>query len=477
MAGASHVTFLIMKINFSPRVYDALMLFHRGTMAFADAEDTGLHVNVEYIDRKLNFLQRKINYLEFKFKDTDFYHQWERSVKGKPVNIDSGSQLAHYLYNVLKITTSKTTVTGQGSVDAETLQMLNIPELDILSEKGKVKKTIDVLQGFRNEQVDGIMHPSFNLHLVRTFRSSSNNPNFQNIPKRDEQMMKTVRKAIFPRSGHLFLELDYSGIEVRVGCCYHKDPNMIRYIKDKTTDMHGDMARQLFKVKGFNKSIPEHYTLRQAAKNGFVFPQFYGSYYKNCAVNLACNWGKLSHDRWKPGEGIPMPGGKTLSDHLISKNIRSLDDFTNHVRKVEDDFWKNRFGKYNEWREQTWKDYCEKGYIDLLTGFRCSGLMNKNNVSNYGTQGAAFHCLLWSFIEINDLIKRKGLDTRLVGQIHDSILLDVNPGELDFIVKSVEQITTRDLPAYWDWIIVPLEIEIEAGGVNESWADKKSFKF
>jgi len=465
-----------MKINISPKSYEAYTLFHRGVQAFMNAEATGLRIDMDYVDRKINFLKKKSLYLEEKFKDTKFFRYWEKSTS-KRVNIDSGPQLANYLYNVRKIQPIKTTVTGKGAVDAEALTQLNIPELDILLERSKIKKTLDVLLGFKVEQVDQIIHPSFNLHLVRTYRSSSDSPNFQNIPKRDETMMQTVRKAIYPRPGHQFLEIDYSGIEVRIAACYHKDPNMLKYIKDKTTDMHGDMAKQLFKVRNFNKKIPEHYTLRQAAKNGFVFPQFYGSYYKSCAVNLVCNWGKLPHSVWQERQGIPMPNDSFLSDHLISKGINSLEKYTEHVRKVEEDFWKNRFYQYDQWKEENWKQYCKNGYIDLLTGFRCSGIMNRNDVNNYGTQGAAFHCLLWAFIELDDMIQREKLDTRLVGQIHDSIILDVNPAELNYIVKSALKITTQDLPKYWEWIIVPMEIEMEICSVDEPWSTKQAYRF
>lgn len=461
-------------MNISPTTYEAYSLFHRGVLALANAEQTGLRIDMDYVDRRIAYLQRKSIRLEEEFKDTNFFKRWQHSSKNK-VNIDSGIQLGHYLYGVRKIKPIKTTVTGKGATDAEALQQLGIPELDLLLEKGKLKKTLDVLLGFKAEQVNGIVHPVFNLHLVRTYRSSSDSPNFQNIPKRDEMMMQTVRKAIYPRPGHQFLELDYSGLEVRIAACYHKDPNMLRYIKDPTTDMHGDMATQLFKVKDFNKKIPEHYTLRQAAKNGFVFPEFYGSYYKNCAVNLACTWGQLPHGKWETGQGIPMPDG-TLSDHLIAKKITSLDSFTNHVKAVEEDFWGNRFYHYDKWKEKNWNDYKKKGYIDLLTGFRCSGVMRRNDVNNYGTQGAAFHCLLWSFIELDALIQRKKLDTRLVGQIHDSIILDVNPDELEFIVKAAQRITTKELPAYWKWIIVPLEIEMDFCLVDQPWSEKKALR-
>jgi len=460
-------------MNVTANTYDAYQLLHEGILALSNAEQTGFRVDLDYLERKIAFLKRKSTRLEEEFKDTNFFKHWQHSSK-KKINIDSSVQLGHYLYGVKKLVPAKTTITGKGSTDIEALQQLNIPELDILLEKGKLKKTIDVLEGFKVEQVDGIIHPFFNLNLVRTYRSSSDHPNFQNIPKRDEVMMQTVRKALYPRPGHQFLEIDYSGLEVKIAACYHKDPNMLKYLRSNY-DMHSDMTKQLFLLKEYDKKSPEHYTLRQATKNGFVFPEFYGSYYKNCAVNLACNWGKLPQGKWKPGQGIPMPEG-TLSDHFISKKISSLDSYTNHVKKIEDDFWGNRFYHYAKWKERNWNEYRKNGYIDLLTGFRCSGVMGKNDVSNYGTQGAAFHCLLWSFIELDKMRIREKWDTCLVGQIHDAIILDINPNELDHVIKSAKRITTLDLLEHWKWIIIPLEVEMELCSIDAPWSAKEKLR-
>ena len=299
--------------------------------------------------------------------------------------------------------------------------------------------------------------------------NSSNSPNLQNVPKRDEETMQMVRGALYPRLNHQLLEIDFRALEVSISCCYNKDPNLIKYIKDPTTDMHTDMAVQIFKLDKYDKE--KHNILRQAAKNGFVFPEFYGDYFGNCAENMACGWGKLSKGRWKANEGIEFDG-MFLSDHLISNGIASLKQFEKHVEKIEDDFWGNRFEDYARWKDRWWNTYRKYGYFDLLTGFRCSGVMAKNEVINMPVQGSAFHCLLWSFIQMDKVITENKLDSRLIGQIHDSLLFDILPDELPVILKHVYQITCIDLLKAWDWIIVPLGIEAEIAPVNASWAEK-----
>jgi DNA polymerase I len=461
-----------MKIH--PNSQQAYQLFHEGTLAFARAERTGIRVDTEYLEHTIKRTLQKIARLEKKFKESEFFTEWNNSTN-KTININSGQQLGEFLYGVKGIEPKKRTPSGKGSTDEESIQQLNLPELKFYKDRTTLKKALDVLQGFQQEQIRGIIHPSFNLNLARTYRSSSRNPNFQNIPKRDKELMKTCRKALFPRPGHQLLEVDYSQLEVRIAACYHEDPVMLKYIKNPASDMHADMTRQLFKIDKFDKSKPSHKELRAATKNSFVFPQFYGDYYKNCAINLACKWGGLPEGKWKSGEGMEMEEGH-LSDHMISKGFKNIQAYTKHVQKIEYDFWNNRFTEYQKWKNKWWAKYQRFGYTDLLTGFRCSGIMNQKDVINYPVQGAAFHCLLWSFIELDRIIQKKGLDTRLLGQIHDAIVLDVAPEELDYVSKLLPRVMCDDLRKAWKWITVPLEVEADISEIDESWADIKKYE-
>ena len=460
----------------NPKTHLAYKLLHEGTLAFARAEKAGIRVDLDYIERKKALIQRKIQRYEEQFKQSDFYKHWQHSSRGK-VNINSGSQLKHFLYNVKKIEPIKTTASGEGSTDEESLRQLNIPELNLLLEKTRYKKPWDVLNGFEQEQVDEYIHPFFNLNLVRTFRSSSDSPNFQNIPKRDEEIMQLCRGALYPRPGHQLLEIDFGSLEVRIAACYHKDSTMLKYINDPKSDMHADMAKQIFIIDKIDKSNPAYNTLRQAAKNGFVFPEFYGDYYKNCATIMSQGWGKLPAGKWSRGQGIPLDTDAfTLSDHLIAKGINSYKLFEEHVKKIEKDFWHVRFSEYDSWKDRWWRVYQKYGYIDLLTGFRCSGIMGKNDCINYPVQGAAFHCLLYTFIELDKVMIKDNWDSRLIGQIHDSVIIDVNPKELDMVIQTAERIATKQLPDEWKWIIVQLEIDMEICDIDKAWAEKSKLK-
>lgn len=456
-------------MNMNPRTYDAYQLFHEGTLALTRAEEAGIRVDMDYVDKKKNFLTRRIDLLERKFKDTNFFKHWQHSSKGT-VNIDSDTQLRYFLYSVKKLKPPHLTTSGAGATDEDALQSLNIPELNMLLERGKLKRLRDVnLDGYTREQVNGYIHPFFNLHLARTFRSSSDHPNFQNVPIRDDESMKLVRQALYPRPGHQFLEADFKAIEVAVNACYNHDTNLLKYMRDPASDMHRDMAKQIFMLDEYNENI--HYVLRQAAKNGFVFPEFYGDYYGNCAVNMACTWGKLPQSRWKLGQGIMIDDPFALSDHLISKGISTFNTFADYLKKIEADFWGNRFPEYAAWKDRWYNTYKKYGYFDTLTGFRCSGVMSKNDVTNYPAQGSAFHCLLWSFTKIDEIMRKEKWDTRLVGQIHDNMIADVHPSELDHVKEVIHKVTSEDLPKAWPWIIVPMIVKIKVAPVDASWAE------
>jgi len=462
-------------IKINPRTKEAYTLFHKGMLALSRAERAGIRIDLEYVEKQRSELTKTIEELEKKFKNSKFYRHWEHSM-GR-VNLNSNPQLAHFLYNVKKLKPPYLTESGQGATDEEALKQLGIPELEDLIRIRKLKKVRDTyLEAFIKEQEGGYLHPIFNLHLVRTFRSSSDSPNFQNIPKRDKESMQIIRRALYPRPGHQLVEVDFSSLEVRIATCYHKDPTMIQYIRNKEIDMHTDMACQIFLLdrKLFNGHSSQYNVLRQAAKNGFVFPEFYGDYYANCAEYLACTWGKLPKGKWTVGMGIPLDTQSfTLSDHLISKGINSFDKFVEHVKAVEEHFWKDRFPDYAAWKERWWKTYQKYGYIDMPTGFRCSGLMGKNDCINYPIQGSAFHCLLWSFVEIDRISRESKWDSRLIGQIHDSMLLDVHPDELEMVRKTLHQVMCRDLRKAWPWIIVPMEIDIQVSPVDGSWVMKE----
>jgi len=427
---------------------------------------------VKYCERQKRILTKKVTRLEQRLEKSSLVKDWRRRF-GTRFNLHSNAQLAEVLYNVKQLTPTKRTPTGKGSTDDEALSSLGLPELDLILKIRKLTKIRDTyLDSFLREQVRGVIHPFFNLHTVITFRSSSDKPNFQNIPKRDKESQTIVRRGIYPRPGHQLLEIDYSGVEVRIACVYTQDEKLI--YDTVHGDMHGDMAVELYMLDGLNKHHSGESRLRQGAKNGFVFPQFYGDYYGNCAPSLL-KWAEESTLE----DGTPAL--VHLSDRGLvrltkSGKIKNSDKFVEHVRRVEDQFWNERYRIYTKWKERTWERYQKTGYVDLLTGFRCGGVMSRNEVLNRPIQGTAFHCLLWSFIQVDREASKEGWNTKPVGQIHDSMLLDTDPSELYMVARRVRQICCDELPKAWTWLNVPLEVEAELCPVDRPWADKEDWE-
>ena len=151
-------------MNINPKTQQAYTLLHEGVLALSHAEQAGIRVDVDYVEQKKIELTEKIDQLEAEFKATNFFKHWEHSSRGK-VNINSDEQLRHFLYTVKKLKPPKLTVSGVGATDKDALQQLNIPELNILLEQSKFKILRDTnLDGFAREQVNGYIHPVFNLH-------------------------------------------------------------------------------------------------------------------------------------------------------------------------------------------------------------------------------------------------------------------------------------------------------------------------
>ena len=132
------------------------------------------------------------------------------------------------------------------SVDADVLTRIDIPLTQNILKVRKLNKMISTyVDGFLGKTFNGEMHPYFSLNRARTFRSSSQGPNFQNVPKRDPKAKKIVRAGMVPRPEHVIVEADFSGAEIVTSIYYHQDNNFINYQIDGNADMHEDAAANI----------------------------------------------------------------------------------------------------------------------------------------------------------------------------------------------------------------------------------------
>lgn len=455
-------------MRISPKLKEANQLLLDGILALSQIQSNGIRIDQKYLLNEMQSIKTKREELLDGISGNPDLKWWKKTY-GDRFNLGSDEQLSDVLFNHMGLEPTKKTSSGKPSVDASSLEeMVEETDSELLKTLMQLRK-LEKAEGtyisgiLRETSDDGYLHPFFHLHTAVTYRSSSSGINFQNIPTRDKDIKRMIRGAFLPRPGHQILEIDFKGAEVSVACCYHKDPAMRDYLLDPTKDMHRDMAKQLYILNDteWNKGV------RQAAKNQFVFPEFYGSYFKQVAPAL---WKYVILNKCRIGKDAD---GVDVITHLKKKGIKDMQAFTDHVEKIEDHFWNVRFPVYSEWKEQWMDAYLEKGYFDTYTGFRISGVLSRNDVINYPVQGSAFHCLLWCLIQMQKYMVKNRMASKIIGQIHDSMVIDIHPREKDDILRHAQLLVQKKLPEHWDWIYIPLTIEAEMTGVDEAWLYKK----
>ena len=457
-----------------PYMKKAYRLLHEGTKALCIVEENGLRIDEDYLEKAISDTKRKIRRYQEKQKTSRVCREWKKAF-GRKTNLESNDQLAVVLFEKIGHSPVAYTPTGKPKTDEKSLMAVDEPFVNRYLQIKKLQKALSTyLKGIQREVANGFIHPSFNLHTTVSFRSSSSNPNFQNIPIRNPEIGKLIRTAFIARKGRRLVEIDYSGIEVCIAACYHKDPNMIAYINDPSKDMHADMARECYRLKP--NQITK--TIRYCGKNMFVFPQFYGDWYIECARSL---WEAIHTMKLETNDGMP------LLKHLKKRGIRELGDldpreeprshtFEKHIREVEKAFWNERFPMYNNWKKRWVRKYQSKCWMVSKTGFIAQGFMKRNEIINLPIQGSAFHCLLKSLnILVLEELKKRNMKTMIVGQIHDSIVADVPDEEMQEYLNLARYVMTKLLVKQWPWIIVPLEIGVEATPIEGNWYEKKEW--
>ena len=454
------------KSQFDDHLENGMDLFIDGILALADVQINGFNVDIEYYKKAHRELEDRIIKRE---KDLLGFPECKEflSATGRLPNLGSSDDLRMMFYKIMNLKQAKKTEKGSQSVDAEALATLDTPlakEITALSQIKKIDGTY-MKQFMREIDDDGRIHPNFNLHFVKTYRSSSDSPNLQNVPVRNEEAKRYTRSGIIPSPGNKIVDFDYAAIEVKMGCVYTLDPVLIAYCCDDSTDMHRDTAADIF-VLPADKVTKK---LRFFTKNGFVFPEWYGSYYKNCAKNI-----------WRECRDLPTGDEVPLIEHLINLGVCSRrgnpeEDFINHVKHVEQDYWK-KFNVFKNWQENWYKTYEKTGFVELKTGFRCQGYLSRNAIVNYAFQGTAFHCLLWALTQIAGIIKDEGLKSKVIGQIHDCCILDLVPEEESYLVPICNQVATIEVREQFPWINIPLSVEWEQTKIDEPWYLKEEVK-
>jgi len=459
-------------VRMTPTQLDAYQLMHDGALALADVEANGMRIDTDYLTQTKKEVTEKIKKLEQSIRETDVYKALRKRF-GQRVKLTSPKQLARVLqedFNKTLAVSSK----GNDVLDEDALTSLNMPYCDSLLDIKRLRNLLTkYLEGVENEVVDGFIHSVFNLHLARTFRSSSDSFNFQNIPVRNKMISKLIRSAFVPRSDeYVLIEIDYGAQEFKVAACFWKDPDLLSYASDPSKDIHRDCAAEAFMLSKDQVTKDARY----CGKNMVVFPELFGDFYLNCAKSM---WNAIEKMNLKTVDGVPM------YDHLAANGITSLGaldtkkktqfgTFEHHIKQVEKTFYE-WFPVLAERQDEWWNRYLQVGGFPLMSGFWIDGIYSRNFLFNCPVQGPAFHLLLWSLIRLVRWTQKHKTKTKIVGQIHDSIIADVHRSELhDYLALAKEVMTTKATAAN-PWVTVPLLVEAEL--CEENWYDKKPILF
>ena len=387
-------------------------------------EREGVNLDVDALASFSKELETDLIELETKIKDLAGFTEF---------NLDSPKQLGEVLFEKMEIDVkAKKTKTGQYSTSEDTLsKMVGKHEIfeQILEYRSlkKLKSTyVDALPLLLADDTKRI-HTSYMQTVAATGRLSSVNPNLQNIPIRTEKG-RYIRKAFIPRNQQFtLLAADYSQIELRIIAALSKDEGMIEAFVQKQ-DIHSATASKVFDVP------MEEVTREMRSKAKMVN---FGIIYGISAFGLGQ---RLS---------IPRKEAKEIIDSYFEK-----------------------YPKIKSYMDESIVQAKENGYVETLLGRRrnLKDINSSNaivrghaerNAINAPIQGTAADVIKIAMIRILEEMKKKKLNSRMLLQVHDELVFDVDKNEVEVMQELVKQNMENAVK-----MAMPLEVEMNTG---ENW--------
>lgn len=400
---------------------ETLDLFNKVEMplieVLADMQYQGISIDK---NRLLEFGKELKNRLEE--LSTEIYE-----LAGEEFNINSPRQLGEILFEKLNLPMAKKNKTGY-STSAEILEKLKnthpiIEKLLEYRQIGKLNSTyVEGLASYININTNKI-HSSFHQTVTATGRISSTEPNLQNIPTRNE-LGKNLRKVFIPEKGKIFIDADYSQIELRVLAHISNDEHMIEAFKNDE-DIHKQVASKVFNVPLEEVTSKE----RSRAK----------------AVNFGIVYG--------------------ISDFGLSEQL----GITRKEAKLYIEQYLMKYQGIKQFMENIVETAKKDGYVEtLFHRRRYIPEINSNNyiVRQFGNriamntpiQGTAADIMKLAMINIYRKLNEKNLKSKIILQVHDELLLEAVPEEKEQVEKILEQEMENVIN-----LKIPLKIDISNG--------------
>ena len=359
-------------------------------------EEEGILVRREELHAYGMRLKEKIRVLEQEI--------WEMT--GEQFNINSPKQLGEILFDKMKIKGGKKTKTGY-STAADVLEKLapDYPVIEKILEYRQYTKLnstyAEGLESFIAE--DGRIHSRFNQTITATGRISSTEPNLQNIPIRME-LGREIRKVFVPKEGFVFLDADYSQIELRVLAHLSGDERLIEAYKS-AQDIHAITASEVFHVP-LNEVTPLQRRNAKAVNFGIV--------YGISAFGLSED---LSITRKEALEYI----NKYFETYPQVKIF--LDGLVEHAK--EQGYVTTMFGRRRPVPELKSANFMQRSFGERVA-------------MNSPIQGTAADIIKIAMIRVDRRLREEGLSSRLILQVHDELLVETAVSELEQVKKILE---------------------------------------
>ncbi|MCR5746974.1 MAG: DNA polymerase I [Lachnospiraceae bacterium] len=345
---------------------------------------------------------------------------------GEEFNINSPKQLGVILFEKMGLKGGKKTKTGY-STAADVLEKLaeDVPLVAKILEYRSVYKLKNTYTDPLSDYIDdnGRIHSTFNQTVTATGRLSSADPNLQNIPIRTERG-RELRKVFIPKEGYTFTDADYSQIELRILAALSEDEKLIEAFNNGQ-DIHASTASHVFHVD-YDKVTPQMRRNAKAVNFGIV----YGISSFGLSENLSISRKEAKDYIDQYFETFPRV--KSYLDELVAsaKETGAAVTYFGRRRPIpelkESNFMRRQFGE--------------------------------RVAMNMPVQGTAADIMKRAMVRVYDMLEASELDSRLILQIHDELLIETAPGE----EEKVKQILMEGMMGAAS-LSVPLEVDVNTG--------------
>ncbi|MCL6580373.1 MAG: DNA polymerase I [Firmicutes bacterium] len=343
---------------------------------------------------------------------------------GEEFNLNSPRQLGEVLFGKLELPAGKKTATGAYSTNAEILEELApahpiVAKVLLHRQLSKLKSTYtDGMAPLVNPET-GRLHTVFKQTATATGRLSSAEPNLQNIPVREEEGRR-LRRVFVAEPGHVLLAGDYSQIELRLMAHLSGDSAFVEAFR-RGEDIHQRTASEVFGVP-MDEVTPELRSRAKAVNFGII--------YGVSDYGLARNTGVSREEAAAYIEGYfrRYPGIRVFVEHTLAEARRC-------------GYVKTLFGR--------------RRYVpDLHSANRTVRQMAERAARNMPIQGTAADIIKMAMVRIDEEMRRHGLASRMILQVHDELLFEVPDAEVGtmagLVKELMEKVVTLDVPLVVD---------------------------